>query len=74
MAKANHLNWQPISQMLLIAGMIKGSLDDTRGHLGTLTKVRDRLHVLDDNTIDRSNRCAPSRWNSLTSIVPRGVV
>ena len=37
----------------LIAGMIKGSLDDTREHLGTLTKGRDRPHVLDDATIDR---------------------
>ena len=53
MPKANQVNWQPISQMPLIAGMIKGSLDDTREHLGTLTKARDRPHVLDDATIDR---------------------
>ncbi|MFL5289440.1 MAG: hypothetical protein ACJ8AW_52915 [Rhodopila sp.] len=36
-----------------IAGMIKGSLDDTREHLGTLTKAQDRPHVPDDATIDR---------------------
>jgi hypothetical protein len=53
MPKATQVNWQPISQMPLIAGMIKGSLDDTREHLGTLTKARDRPHVLDDATIDR---------------------
>ena len=53
MAKATQVNWQPISQMPLIAGMIKGSLDDTREHLGTLTKARDRPHMLDDATIDR---------------------
>ena len=53
MPKATQVNWQPISQMPLIAGMIKGSLDDTREHLGTLTKARDRPHVLDDATLDR---------------------
>ena len=53
MPKANQVNWQPISRMPLIAGMIKGSLDDTREHLGTLTKAGDRPHVLDDATIDR---------------------
>ena len=53
MPKATQVNWQPISQMPLIAGMIKGSLDDTREHLATLTKARDQPHVLDDATIDR---------------------
>ena len=53
MTKATQVNWQPISQLPLIAGMIKGSLDDTREHLGTLTKARDRPHVLDDATLDR---------------------
>jgi len=53
MPKATRVNWQPISRMPLIAGMIKGSLDDTREHLGTLTKAQDRPHVLDDATIDR---------------------
>jgi hypothetical protein len=53
MPKAPQVNCQPISQMSLIAGMIKGSLDDTREHLGTLTKARNRPHVLDDATIDR---------------------
>jgi hypothetical protein len=53
MPKATQVNWQPISRMPLIAGMIKGSLDDTREHLGTLTKAQDRPHVLDDATIDR---------------------
>ena len=53
MPKTHQVNWQPLSRMPLIAGMIKGSLDDTREHLGTLTKARDRPHVLDDATIDR---------------------
>src|SRR5208283_6209640 len=53
MPKTTRVSWQPISRMSLLASMIKGSLDDTREHLGTLTKARDRPHVLDDATIDR---------------------
>lgn len=50
------INWQPISEMPLIASMIDGALDDTREHLATLTGARARPHVLDDATIDRSLR------------------
>src|ERR1700693_661098 len=53
MPKANQVNWQPISQMALISSMIDTSLNDTREHLGTLSKATDRPHVLDDATIDR---------------------
>jgi hypothetical protein len=53
MAKEEPVNWQPISQMRLIASMISTSLAETREHLGTLTKAKDRPHVLDDATIDR---------------------
>jgi transposase len=53
MPKTNQVNWQPISQMRLIASMIDTSLNDTREHLGTLTEAKDRPHVLDDATIDR---------------------
>jgi hypothetical protein len=53
MPKSNRVNWQPISQMPLVASMITTSLNDTREHLGTLTKATDRPHVLDDATIDR---------------------
>ena len=52
----DQVNWQPISQMMLIASMIDTSLDDTRGHLATLTKARAKPHVLDDATIDRVER------------------
>lgn len=41
------VNWQPIGQMPLIA---------RREHLATLSKARPQLHVLDDATIDRSER------------------
>src|SRR5208282_6087169 len=55
-ARCRPVNWQPISQMPLIASMIDGALDDTRDHVGTLNKARDRPHVLDDATIDRVER------------------
>ena len=47
------VNWQPISEMPLIASMIDGALDDTREHLETLAEARMRPHVLDDATLDR---------------------
>ncbi len=47
------VNWQPISEMPLIASMIDGALDDTREHLETLAEARVRPHVLDDATLDR---------------------
>lgn len=47
------VNWQPISEMALIASMIDGALDDTRDHMKTLTEARAKPHVLDDATIDR---------------------
>ena len=53
MPKTDQVNWQPISQMPLVAAMITDSLNDTREHLGTLVKAKDRPHVLDDATIDR---------------------
>src|SRR5271166_371829 len=56
MPKANQVNWQPISQMPLISSMIDTSLNDTREHLATLSRAKDRPHVLDDATIDRVER------------------
>ena len=53
MPKTNQVNWQPLSQMPLIASMITASLNDTREHLGTLSKAKDRPHVLDDATLNR---------------------
>ena len=48
------VNWQPISEMPLIARMIDGALDDTREHLETLPEARVRPHMLDDATLDRT--------------------
>ena len=56
MPHADPVNWQPISEMPLIASMIDGALDDTRDHIETLTKARTRPHLLDDATIDRVER------------------
>ena len=56
MAANDQVNWQPISQMMLIASMIDTSLNDTREHLATLTNARAKPHVLDDATIDRVER------------------
>jgi hypothetical protein len=56
MAANDQVNWQPISQMMLIASMIDTALDDTREHLAALTKARAKPHVLDDATIDRVER------------------
>jgi hypothetical protein len=56
MPSSEPVNWQPISQMPLVAGMIDGALGDTRDHLQTLTKARAKPHVLDDATVDRIER------------------
>ena len=56
MPHTDPINWQPISEMPLIASMIDGALDDTRVHLETLTMAWTRPHVLDDATIERSKQ------------------
>lgn len=50
------VNWQPISEMSLIASMIDGALEDTHKHLQTLTEAQTRPHVLDDATTNRTER------------------
>jgi len=56
MPSSEHVNWQPISQMSLVASMIDSALNDTADHIRTLTEARARPHVLDDATIDRVER------------------
>jgi hypothetical protein len=56
MPAKDQVNWQPISQIMLIASMIDTALDDTREHLVSLTKARATPHALDDATIDRVER------------------
>lgn len=58
MLHSDPVNWQPISEMPLIAGMIDGSIKDTRAFIKTLTEARysKRPHVMDDATVDRIDR------------------
>ena len=56
MPHADPVNWQPISEMSLIASTIDDVLDDTRDHIATLSEARTRPHVLDDATIGRVGR------------------
>ena len=56
MPHSEPMNWQPISEMPLIAGMIDEALDDTRAHIKTLTEASTRPHVFDDATVDRIDR------------------
>jgi hypothetical protein len=46
-------NWQPISQLPLIAKMIDDGLVDTVEQYETLQEASDRPHVLDDYTVGR---------------------
>ena len=62
MPKTKQVNWQPISQMPLIS-MIDTSLNDTREQLDTLSKAKDRPHVLDDATIDRVEQAHTEQMN-----------
>jgi hypothetical protein len=63
MPKTKQVNWQPVSQMPLISSMIDTSLNDTREHLDTLSKAKDRPHVLDDATIDRVEQVHTEQMN-----------
>jgi hypothetical protein len=47
-------NWQPITELPLIASLIDGELADGQEHYATLLKARDRPHVLDDATVEHS--------------------
>jgi hypothetical protein len=71
MPKTEQVNWQPINQMPLIASMITASLNDTREHLGTLTKAKDRPHVLDDATIDRVEQVHTEQMQYINIYTPQ---
>ena len=47
-------HWQPLTALPLIASLIDGELADGQEHYATLVAVRDRSHVLDDATVERS--------------------
>ncbi len=46
-------NWQPLSNLPLIASLIDGQWEETQGQLKTLLDVRHKPHVLDNATVER---------------------
>lgn len=46
-------NWQPISQLPLIASLIDGGVEEAAAQQEILTRARERPHLLDDATLDR---------------------
>ncbi len=61
MPNEDPVNWQPVSEMPLIASMIDGALEDTREHLETLAQARTQPHRLDDATLGRTERVHAER-------------
>jgi len=49
-------NWQPISMLPTIAGIIDGELTDAEEHYATLLQAREKPYVLDDEIVDRTIR------------------
>lgn len=47
-------HWQPLTALPLIASLIDGELADGQEHYTALLAARDRTHVLDDATVERS--------------------
>ena len=47
-------NWQPISQLPLLASMVDGVLVNTEEQYETFSEVKDRPHVLDDDIVNRA--------------------
>ena len=54
MSYATSPNWQPISMLPTITGIIDGELADAEKHYATLLQLRDKPHVLDDATVEKS--------------------
>jgi hypothetical protein len=46
-------NWQPLSQLPLIASLIDGGVAEATAQRQILTEARARPHLLDDATLDR---------------------
>ncbi len=56
MPYSDQVNWQPVSEMPLIARLIETALKDTRKLLQTLDKASSQPHLLDDATINHVER------------------
>lgn len=53
MSPSEQPNWQPISQLPLVASLIDGGVEEAAAQRQILTEARARPHLLDDATLDR---------------------
>jgi hypothetical protein len=53
MSLSEQPNWQPLSQLPLIASLIDGGVEPAAAQRQILTEARTRPHLLDDATLDR---------------------
>lgn len=53
MSPCEQPNWQPLSQLPLVASLIDGGVEEAAAQRQILTKARARPHLLDDATLDR---------------------
>jgi hypothetical protein len=56
MSLSEQPNWQPISQLHLVASLIDGGVEEAAAQRQILTEARTRSHLLDDATLDRVDR------------------
>jgi hypothetical protein len=52
---ARRTNWQPVTAVTMMAGMLTEQLAANRGQLELLERARRELWLLDDATVDRVN-------------------
>jgi hypothetical protein len=53
MSPSEQPNWQPISQLPLVASLIDGGVEEAAAQREILTQARMQPHVFDDATLDR---------------------
>ena len=56
MPSSEPVNWQPLSQLSLVAALIDDACEGTQNQRQILTEARERPHLLDDATLDRVER------------------
>jgi hypothetical protein len=58
-------NWQPISQLPLLASMVDGILENTEEQYQTFSEVKDKPHVLDDDIVNRATKLYQAQIDDL---------
>ena len=53
MSPSEQPNWQPISQLPLVASLLDDGVEEAAAQQQILTEARTRPHLLDDATLDR---------------------